>query len=65
VSDYQALAYVAKEIQKLKQEREAYAAAGRCDTIEEYRRVCGVVQGLNFAENIIEDLVRRMEKSDD
>jgi hypothetical protein len=65
VSDYQALAYVAKEIQKLKQEREAYAAAGRCDTIEEYRRVCGVVQGLNFAENIIEDLVQKMEKSDD
>ena len=65
MSDYQALAYVAKEIQKLKQEREAYAAAGRCDTIEEYRRVCGVVQGLNFAENIIEDLVRKMEKSDD
>lgn len=65
MSDYQGLAYVTKEIQKLKQEREAYAAAGRCDTIEEYRRVCGVVQGLNFAENIIEDLVRRMEKSDD
>ena len=65
MNDYQGLAYVAKEIQKLKQEREAYAAAGRCDTIEEYRRVCGVVQGLNYAENIIEDLVRKMEKSDD
>ena len=65
MSDYKALAYVAKKIQELKQEREAYAAAGRCDTIEEYRRVCGVVQGLNFAENIIEDLVRKMEKSDD
>ena len=44
---------------------EAYAAAGRCDTFEEYRRVCGVVQGLNYAENIIEDLVQKMEKSDD
>ena len=65
MKDYQELAYVAKEIQKLKQEREAYVAAGRCDTIEEYRRVCGVVQGLNFAENIIDDLVRKMEKSDD
>lgn len=65
MSDYQALAYIAKEVQKLKQEREAYVAAGRCDTIEEYRRVCGVVQGLNYAENIVEDLVRRMEKSDD
>ena len=65
MSKYQELAYVAKEIQKLKQEREAYVAAGRCDTIEEYRRVCGVVQGLNFAENIIDDLVQKMEKSDD
>ena len=65
MSDYQLLALVVKEIQKLKQEREAYAAAGRCDTIEEYRKICGVVQGLNYAENIIEDLVQRMEKSDD
>jgi hypothetical protein len=65
VSDYKALAYVVKEIQKLKQEREAYVAAGRVDHIEEYRRVCGVIQGLNYAENIIEDLVQKMEKSDD
>ena len=65
MKDYQALAYVAKEIQKLRQEREAYTAAGRCDTLEEYRRICGVVQGLNYAENIIEDLVQKMEKSDD
>jgi hypothetical protein len=65
LKDYQALVYITKEIQKLKQEREAYTAAGRCDTIEEYRRICGVVQGLNYAENIIEDLVQKMEKSDD
>ena len=65
MKDYQALVYITKEIQKLKQEREAYTAAGRCDTIEEYRRICGVVQGLNYAENIIEDLVQKMEKSDD
>ena len=54
-----------KEIGKLKQEREAYVAAGRCESLEEYRRVCGVVQGLNYAENIIQDLVQKMEKSDD
>jgi len=65
LSDYKLLALIVKEIQKLKQEREAYTAAGRCDTLEEYRRVCGVVQGLNYAENIIEDLVQKMEKSDD
>ena len=65
MSDYKALAYVVKEIQKLKQEREAYVAAGRVDHIEEYRRVCGVIQGLNYAENIIEDLVQKMEKADE
>ena len=65
MSDYKLLALIVKEVQKLKQEREAFVAAGRCDHIEEYRRVCGVVQGLTYAENIIEDLVQKMEKSDD
>jgi hypothetical protein len=59
------LTYVVKEISKLKQEREAYVAAGRCESLEEYRRVCGVVQGLNYAENIIQDLVQKMEKADE
>ena len=65
MNDYKLLSMIVKEIQKLKQEREAYVAAGRVDHIEEYRRVCGVIQGLNYAENIIEDLVQKMEKSDD
>ena len=65
MSNYPELTYVVKEIEKLKQEREAYVAAGRCESLEEYRRVCGVVQGLNYAENIITDLVQKMEKSDE
>jgi hypothetical protein len=65
LSDYRLLSVVVKEIQKLKQEREAYVAAGRANHIEEYRRVCGVIQGLNYAENIIDDLVQKMEKSDE
>jgi uncharacterized protein YqeY len=65
LSDYRLLAVVVKEIQKLKQEREAYTAAGRCDHIEEYRKVCGVILGLTYAENIIQDLVQKMETSDD
>jgi hypothetical protein len=65
LNDYKLLSLTVKEIQKLKQEREAYVAAGRVDHIEEYRRICGVIQGLNYAENIIEDLVQKMEKSDD
>ena len=63
MSDYKLLALIVKEIQKLKQEREAYAAAGRCDNIEEYRKICGIILGLNYAENIIEDLVQKNGES--
>lgn len=65
MNDYKLLAHIVKEIEKLKQEREAYVAAGRADTIDEYRSVCGVIRGLNLSENIINDLVQKMEKSDD
>ncbi len=65
MNEYKLLGPIFNEIRKLKQEREAFVAAGRCDHIEEYRRVCGVIQGLNYAENIIEDLVQKMEKADD
>ena len=65
MSTYPELTYVVKEISKLKQEREAYVAAGRCESFEEYRRVCGVVQGLNYAENIIQDFVQKLEKADE
>ena len=65
MSNYTVISMTLKEIAKLKQEREAYVAAGRCDNIEDYRRVCGIVHGLNYAENIIQELMLKMEKADD
>jgi hypothetical protein len=65
LNDYKLLAHVVKEIEKYRQEREAYIAAGRADNIEDYRSVCGVIRGLNLAENIINELVQRLEKSDE
>jgi hypothetical protein len=65
LNDYKLLAHIVKEMGKFRQEREAYVAAGRADHIEEYRRVCGEIRGLNLAENIINELVQNMEKSDD
>ena len=64
MSEHKLLSVIVNEINKLKQEREAYAAAGRCDSIEEYRRVCGVILGLNYAENIINELVQRNHNDD-
>ena len=65
MNDYKLLAHIAKEIEKLKEEQAFHLANGRAADIEEYRSICGVIRGLNLAENIINDLVQKMEKSDD
>jgi hypothetical protein len=65
LNDYKLLAVVAKEIEKVRQEQVAFIAASRAETFDEYKKVCGVIRGLNLAENIINDLVQKMEKSDD
>jgi hypothetical protein len=65
LNDYKVLAVVQAEIEKLRQEQVAFVAASRADTYDEYKKVCGVIRGLNLADNIINDLVQRMEKSDD
>ena len=65
MNDYKLLAHVAKEIEQLREEQGFHGASGRAADIEEYRTVCGVIRGLNLAENVINDLVQKMEKSDD
>ena len=60
MSDTRVLALVQKEIEKYRQEQVAYLAASRADTFEEYKKVCGVIRGLNLADHIINDLVQRM-----
>lgn len=65
MNEYKALALVVKEIDKLRQEQVAYVAASRADTFDEYKKICGVIRGLSLAENIINDLVQKMEHSND
>ena len=65
MNDYKLLAHVAKEIEKLREEQAFHLANGRAADIEEYRSICGVIRGLSLAENVINDLVQKMEKSDD
>ena len=57
-----ALAHVQKEIAKLRDEQIAYIAASRADTFDEYKKLCGVIRGLSLADNIINDLVQRLER---
>ncbi len=65
MSDYRVLAIVQAEIEKLRQEQITFLAASRADTFDEYKKVCGVIRGLNLADSIINDLVQRMENDDD
>ena len=56
------LALVQQEIEKLRQEQIAFVAASRADTYDEYKKICGVIRGLNLADSIINDLVQRLER---
>jgi hypothetical protein len=60
-----ALAHVQKEIEKYRQEQVAFLAASRADTYDEYKKICGVIRGLNYADHLINDLVQRMNSDDE
>lgn len=59
-----ALAHVQQEIERYRQEQVAFLAASRADTYDEYKKVCGVIRGLNFADHVIDDLVRKVKTDD-
>ena len=61
----QVLRHVLREIDKMRQEQMAFLAASRADTYDEYKKICGVIRGLSLAENSINDLVQKLEHSDD
>lgn len=60
--EIRALAHVQKEIAKTREEQVLFLAADRATSYEEYKKVCGVIRGLNLADSIINDLVQRMER---
>jgi len=65
VNDYKTLAYVAKEIVHQRNTYEDAVQRGSAKDYAEYKNLCGLIQGLTNAEQIINDLVQKMEKSDD
>jgi hypothetical protein len=65
VNDYKTLAYIAKEIVNQRNTYETAVQRGSAKDYAEYKNLCGIIQGLTTAEQIINDLVQKMEKSDD
>jgi hypothetical protein len=42
-----------------------YLLAGNAKDYAEYRHICGVIRGLNLADEHIQDLAERMREHDD
>ena len=60
-TDIQLLAHLQREIAKVREEQVSFLAASRAETYDEYKKICGVIRGLNLTDQIINDLVQKME----
>lgn len=65
MDNHRVLAFIAREIDKLRGEQASFLSTGRAGDFPEYRHICGIIRGLNHAETIVNDLVQRMEKFED
>ena len=61
----QAFQYLAKEVDKLRGDQVSFLAGGGAKDFAEYRHVCGVIRGLTHADQIVKDLAKKLEYSDD
>ena len=61
----QALSYLLKEIDKLREDQAIFLSGGGAKDFAEYRHVCGVIRGLTPADQIVKDLAKKLEYSDD
>ena len=61
----QAFQYLAKEIDKLRGDQVSFLAGGGAKDFAEYRHVCGVIRGLTHAEQLVIDLVQKLEYADE
>jgi len=63
--DKNATTYILREIDKLRTDQAIFLSGGGAKDFAEYRHVCGVIRGLTHAEQLVKDLVQKMEYSDD
>jgi hypothetical protein len=61
----QALTYLLKEIDKLREDQAIFLNGGGAKDFAEYRHICGVIRGLTHADQIVKDLAKKLEYSDD
>jgi len=63
--NHQAFPYLLKEISKLREDQAVFLTGGGAKDFAEYRHVCGVIRGLTHADQLVRDLVQKMEFEDE
>ena len=65
MNDNTVLGYLKEKFKDEQKHRAEFLANGSAGNMEEYKHVAGVIRGLALATELIDDLVQRLEKSDD
>lgn len=55
------LEYINSKLDERRTEIEQFLGRGTAKTYDEYQKLCGVIQGLEFAKQTALDLAQRME----
>jgi hypothetical protein len=61
----QLLDHISSKLDERRGELEQHLGRNAAKTFEEYQRICGVIQGLDFAKQLVADLAKRMETDED
>jgi hypothetical protein len=59
------LAHLITEIDKLRGDQATFLNGGGAKDFAEYRHICGVIRGLTHAEQLVRNLVQKMENYED
>jgi hypothetical protein len=65
MNDQTVLGYLRDKFKDEQKHRAEFLATGSATSLEEYKNVAGIIRGLALATDILDDLVQRLEKSDD
>lgn len=57
--------YIKTKLDERRTEIEQHLGRGVAKDYSEYQKLCGVLQGLDYAKELIQDLQKRMENDED
>jgi hypothetical protein len=65
VNDTQLVDYIKSKIDERCAEISQFVSRGTVEDYSEYQKLCGVIQGLAYAKELITDLAKKFEEDDD